>query len=617
MCGIFGYLGTEAGNISHDKIVDLLHHRGPDGNGFVRLESVLLVHTRLSIIDLSPKGQQPISNCEKTVWVVCNGEIYNYIELKKQLSGYLFQTSTDTEVILAAYEKWGDEFIHKLRGMFSFGLYDTRENKLICAVDRFGIKPFYYYFDREKFIFSSEIKPLQEAGISLEPDDRTIFDYMAYGLLTHNHRTFFKSIKQLRPSQYIVYKDGNIKISQYWDLPAEDSLYRESNEDYVELADNKLAESLKLHLRSDVEYGLSLSAGLDSNLLRCMISEKAKLEKPLQCFSFCYSGTCYDECIDFRETKDGSGVKYNKSEITSENLFKDLPEIIKGQEGPIGGAGIYAFWHNMKLASDTGIKVVLNGQGADEIFCGYKYYYESWLTEIYEKGDIRLLKKELGLYNKEHGLDLVFPGKEFDQLMASSKNIAAVRAPDGTSLDAHGYLTIDFMKLYNNSIPVFPRKYNSNTKNSMYADLFYKKIPKLLRFQDKCSMHWGVEVRVPFLDHILAESIFPIPVGKLINNGITKSLMRDVSLKYKDSLQSSFSEKTKKYMPTPLREWLKYEQVEYIKDLINTSRLHDNGYINKRDLMKEYTKYIKQESLGNAFFIWKFINMEFLFNVFF
>lgn len=617
MCGIFGYIGRNAKNVPVDEIKRLLYHRGPDANGSVVLEGAAFIHTRLSIIDLSPKGRQPMSNADQTVWIVYNGEIYNYIELKHELSGYPFQTSTDTEVILAAYEKWGEKFITRLRGMFSFGLYDSRKNRLICAVDRFGIKPFYYFMDQERFIFSSEIKPLKAAGVPLEPDDKTIYDYMVYGLLQHNSRTFFKNINQLRPAQYMVYKKGSLNISQYWDLSEEEDENDQCLVSCAELADEKLKESIALHLRSDVEYGLSLSSGLDSNILRCMISELMNSNKRLQCFSFCYTGTVYDECSCFREDSDEIGIRYNKSNITSKNLFYDLPEIIRAQESPIGGAGIYAFWHNMKLASDRGIRVILNGQGADEIFCGYKYYYENWLAEIYEKGDTALLQKEISLFNQQHETDFIYPGKDFEQLVLSCKDNIAAKASDGTSLNAHGYLSDEFLRR-NKQTPIqFPHKFKSNTKNAMYADLFYKKIPKLLRFQDKCSMCWGVEVRVPFLDHVLVENIFPFPVKVLLSDGETKSLLRQVSLKYKDAINSLYSKRIKKYMPTPQREWLKYELVEQIKELINSSVLHDRGYIDKHLLMIEYDNYIRQELLANSFFIWKFINLEFIFRIFF
>ncbi len=617
MCGVFGYIGDRTQGVPVDEVKRLLHHRGPDDNGSrIFAGEAVFIHTRLSIIDLSSKGRQPMSNKDQTVWIVYNGEIYNYIELKEELSDYAFTTSSDTEVILAAYERWGEMFLARLRGMFALGVYDSREKKLICAVDRFGIKPLYYFHDDEKFIFSSEVKPLWAAGIKLEPDDRAIYDYMVYGLLDHNERTFFKDVRQLRASHYTVYQDGKVNIYRYWDLDQE----KRDSDEYLcmeQLVDRKLRESISMHLRSDVEYGLSLSSGLDSNLLRCMISEMADVNKPLQCFSFCYAGTDYDECTCLREECDEMGIRYNKSNIMSKNVLTELPTIINIQEGPIGGAGIYAFWHNMKLASERGIKVVLNGQGADEIFCGYKYYYENWLAELYENNDVVSLTHQLDLYNKEHSTDFKLSDQNFEKLLLSWRESAAVKASDGTSLDAHQYLTESFMRDSKHSPIIFPQKYRSRTKNSMYIDLFYKKIPKLLRFQDKCSMCWGVEVRVPFLDHILAEAVFSLPVSKLINNGKTKSLLRAAAQKYNDSLNSLYSEQIKKYMPTPQREWLKFELAGKVKEMIADSVLHEKGYIDKYELMRQYDEYIREEKLGNSFFIWKFINLELMFRNFF
>ncbi len=613
MCGIFGYFGNKPRGINTEEILDSLHHRGPDDHGSISIGNGVLAHTRLSIIDLSESGRQPMCNNDQTLWVTSNGEIYNYIELKAELPEYNFKTATDTEVILAAYEKWGEGFLGKLRGMFAFGLLDTRENKLICAVDRFGIKPCYYSVWEDGFFFSSEVKTLQSAGVPLKPDNDTIYDYLVYGLLNHNDRTFFADIRLLRPGHFLVYKDDKIAIKMYWDLDEKQG-WITSTDNMIESIEESLRESVRIHLRSDVEYGLSLSSGLDSNLLRCMVAEVGGLKNPLKCFSFCFIDTEYNECADLSRT-DTSGVSYYKTNVTSESLLKDFPKIVSVQEGPIGGAGVYAFWMNMKLARDTGIKVIINGQGADELFCGYKYYYEIWMSELYQNGDYDRVEKELAFFNGLHDTNYTLDSQEFQNIVHSNKR-DLIRASDGTYLDGHGYLSDDFF--LSKQPDQLPGTYNfsSPTKNRIYNDLRYLKIPKLLQFQDKTAMCWGVEVRVPFLDHVLFEKIFPVPTEHMLQNGLTKYLLRKIAEKYEDPITRQFHKTIKKYMPTPQREWLKYELVEPIKELIDSSILHERGYIDKTRLLRVYDNYTKDEDLGNSYFIWKFLNLEYLFNVF-
>lgn len=613
MCGIFGYIGENPQRLDTEKILASLQHRGPDDSGTAEFDKALLAHTRLSIIDLSASGRQPLSTEDKGVWIVLNGEIYNYIELRRALKGYPFRTRTDTEVVLAAYEKWGEHFLAKLRGMFALGLWDNRKRKLICAVDRFGIKPFYYHAGVGTFRFASEVKALLASGLQAEPDNKTIYDYFISGYLCHNDRSFFKGIRRLEAAHCLIYEDGKYKIKQYWQLN-EQKPEKVNIEEAIEEIDQCLIESVDIHLRSDVEFGLSLSSGLDSNFLRCLITHQNVLKTPLKCFSFCFDDTPYNECVDLAED-DIAGVTYLKTNVTSDSLIKDLPAIIGAQESPIGGAGTYAYWLNMKLARDSGVKVVLNGQGADELFCGYKYYYESWLREIYRSGDRDSLKTQLEQFNRTHATSYTLESEDFLRLMQSGEDFLT-RASDGTYLDKHGYLTEAFLS--SESEPPFTgtQQFESSTKNRMFHDLRYIKIPKLLMFQDKTAMSWGVEARVPFLDHVLFEKIFNLPTSLMIQNGLTKYLFRKVAHKYEDPLYRQYQNKKKKYMPTPQREWLKYELTESVKDIIGGSVLVKRGYINKDKLLRLYDDYICDMSLGNSFFIWKFINVESLFNVF-
>ena len=616
VCGIFGFLGKNNSQISIPRILDSLRHRGPDAAQSVRLHDAILAHTRLSILDLNNRGHQPLENAAGTAWIVFNGEIYNYLELKKQLSDYPFKTNTDTEVILAAYDRWGEDCLSHLRGMFSFAIFDQRTKTLFGAVDRFGIKPLLYCHKKDSFLFASEAKALAAAGVRLKPDDSTIRDYLALGHLYHDDRTFFAGIKSLPAAHKLRYQNGKLQVERYWSLnpnPVPDI----SDNDLVDYVDQQLRESIRLHLRSDVEYGLSLSSGLDSNFLRCLMEEEGWLTKPLNCFSFCFAGTPYDECADLLEAEVENAV-FHKSIPTSQDLINNLSAFIRAQEGPVGGAGMFGLWQNMKLAHDNNIKVVLNGQGADELFLGYKHYYDLYLLDLFKREELSLLKKELEGYNTWHDTAYTVDSPVFHSWL-KKLNTDATQASDGTSLGGCAFASAEFMEAHiqETPLPSDSHAFLDPVKKRAILDLQHRKMPKLLTFQDRLSMDHSVEVRVPFLDHVLFENLFSLPTNLLLKEGKGKWLMRKIARKYNDPLLRRYWNPTKKYMPTPQREWLKTELCEPIRQMITETRLHELGYIDKKTLSKEYEKYVNDPALGNSYFIWKFINLDALFNTFF
>ena len=614
MCGIFGHVGKDVNALDVPALLKSLRHRGPDGEGVKEFSKALLVHTRLSIIDLSEAGSQPMCNGDGNVWITFNGEIYNYPELKSELSGYPFKSSSDTEVILAAWERWGEKCLERLRGMFSFAIYDERDDSLFCAVDRFGIKPFYYHTNDRGVYFGSEVKSLGAAGIPLRPDDRTFHDYFVHGLLSHDERTFFSGISLLRPGHYLVYRDGRARVERYWDLQLSEPPVP-SFDECLDLADNAIRESVRLHLRSDVGYGLSLSSGLDSNFLRCIVSHVAGLDEPLNCYSYCFPGTPYDECRGLRDD-DASGVRYYRTPVTSDMLQQGMEDSVRVMEGPIGGTGIFAFWLNMRRARQEGTKVILSGQGTDELFQGYKYFYELKIRQLYEAGDMDAVRQEFEALNRAHGTRAGMDSPEFSRIIAQD-DPGVPRASDGSFMNQGGFLTDDFAKAFSARKDAGQRRFPDLVKTQVYNDINSVKMPKLLMFQDKTAMDWGVEVRVPMLDHVLYETLFSIPTEYHLRNGETKSLLRELSKRYVDPIERNSWEHIKLYMPTPQREWLKFEICDWVREIIGSSVLHDRGYIDKHLLLRQFDDYAGRTALGNSFFIWKFLNLEFLYRQFF
>lgn len=275
MCGIAGIYNLNNEPVSQNtlkRMCDVIKHRGPDDEGQWIDRNIGFGHRRLSIIDLSSAGHQPMSNEDKTIWLTYNGEIYNYIELRPELEarGHHFKSHTDTEVIIHAYEEYGEECLNKFNEMFAFAIWDSRQNKLFCARDRFGIKPFYYYFDFRRFLFASEIKSIiEDKTIEKRPNNWIICDYLVYAYLDHTEETFFDGIKQLLPAHYLVIKDGRLSIKRYWDLNPEEKYEPSDDVKYAQRFYELFEDSIRLKLRSDVPVGTCLSGGLDSSSIVC------------------------------------------------------------------------------------------------------------------------------------------------------------------------------------------------------------------------------------------------------------------------------------------------------------------------------------------------------------
>lgn len=608
MCGIFCEYNVRVDNKRIEKIQSLLKHRGPDASGVLQLERLTMIHTRLSIIDLSQAGNQPMANHSEDVWLIFNGEIYNYLELKKEISDFPFKSQSDSEVILACYEKWGEKFIERLRGMFAFCLYDKKKDKLILAVDRFSIKPLYYYYNNNRLIASSEIKPillfLNERSVNFTALGR----FLNYGMLDYDNDTLFKNIFQLQGGEMIIWSNGCLKKRRYWDI-SKIPEKKYSIENFIDLTEEKLKEAIELHWRSDVEVGLNLSSGLDSNTLYEFSKDCFSKQKSLRGFTFCFPGTVYDE--GSRIDSNRFNLEHVKTNISTNNFFKRLEEFIYVLEEPSLGLNCLGYYENSKSMHNKGIKVVLDGQGADEIFAGYKYYYIEHLKHLYfeKRNNFHAeLKTFLSVHNESRSQE------SFIKEEILSKEIKAVQAPDGTALDSNNFVHKKFQKRYFSPFPQFPKPFKNPVKNTMYRDLIFLKIPKLLKYQDKAAMASSVEVRVPYLDHELVETVFGANVEMNLREGKTKAALREIYNKFR--VQDSSSEDCKLYVSAPQREWIKRDLKDQIIEYIDSSVLADEGIIDRKKLKGDYLAYCNSRELGNSFFIWKFVNLEIWFRKF-
>lgn len=577
-------------------MTDVLSHRGPNGEGqWINPEgNVGLGHRRLSIIDLSDAGYQPMKYLDR-YFLIFNGEIYNYVELKQELlaKGYTFRSHTDTEVLMALYDLHKENCLQHLDGMFAFALYDSAERILFCARDRFGEKPFYFHYQEGKaFYFASEMKALWAAGIQRQVNEHMLFNYITFGHLQNSNdlsETFYTGISKLEASHFIkinTEKCSIIENKQYWRLTAKESAPA-SVESAKEQFKNLFITSVKRRLRSDVPVGSSLSGGLDSSLVVMTIDEIKRGTHQLQkTFSARFPGYFKDEGTYMQLVIDRCNVEPHFTYPNEESLATEIEKIFYHQEEPFGSASICAQFEVMKLAKKNEITVLLDGQGADEILAGYHNYFPVFFKELKSlhsgvyKGESSaysemqknstinpLVKKNFKTALKEYG------GKPYQLAKNAKQYYRQMFNPE---------LNKDFYREYRK--PAYPFKPAFHSLNdSLIWDTTVVGLEQLLRYADRNSMAHSIEVRLPFLSHELVEFIFTLPATFKIRNGWTKWIMRET---FRDFLPEQIVWRKDKigYEP-PQTSWM---DTKKIKDLIFEKRkvLVEKKILNKKILNK-------------------------------
>lgn len=575
MCGIIGTVGILPTKEKFTKARDVLAHRGPNDSHvyYDKKNSIALGHRRLSIIDLRDVGRQPMLSSDKRFSIIFNGEIYNYVELKEELKdSYTFTTNTDTEVLLAAYVVWGEEMLSKLNGMFAFTIWDEKEKKLFGARDRLGIKPLYYALQNDTLYFASEIKGLLALGIQPEANDSIIYEYLAYGYYDHSNETFFDGIQKLSAGNSFAYKNGKFSTKNYWDLekvgtaPVKISK-KEAEEKFLEL----FADSIKLRLRSDVPVGVNFSSGVDSAAI-LFFAEKL-FGKNLHTFSMCSSEKEYDECELIKPSLSSEQLKLWKTHtLNPESVNALMTELLSVQDEPYGGVPTIAYYELAKINKEHNITVILEGQGADEILGGYRYYQPEFLKKMEEK----------------QGLS------------------------QDTSTEINTYVLEDSFRRNKSKIITSPKPFESVLLNAQYRDLKYTKLPRVLRFNDRLSMARSREYREPFLDHRLVEFCFFLPDELKLNSSGQKVLLREVMGNIVPSLTTARPKKTFGAIQTPwFRKYLKRE----IMEILSSESFGSRPYFNQGRVLESADKFFKGEG-NNSFFIWQWVNLELWFRTY-
>ena len=568
MCGIAGVVGNEINSDNLSKMLHVQNHRGPDFTGKWLSNSCILGHNRLSIIDLTKESNQPfIDNTERYI-LVFNGEIYNYLELKKELNPfYNFNTSSDTEVLLAAFIKWGPLCLHKLNGMFSFAIWDKKEEKLFAARDRFGVKPFYYSIRNSTLIFSSEIKALQQVEEEKVLNKKVWANYFVYGSYGMPNETFYENIHQLPGGHYLEFYNGIKKINKWYFFEKEIEKYnkRESikvvKENYTKL----LMDSISLRFRADVPVGFNVSGGLDSSALLAFVNRFNKnCSNHIKAYTFYTDDERYDELPWVEEMISLTDNPLNKVKLSSDEIEKRALELSLYQDEPYGGIPTIAYSKIFEQASKDGTLVLLDGQGMDEQWAGYDYYTKN------NNATIQGVKQS-----------------------PFRKNV----------------LSNEVLKFAEK--PIYPEPFKDDILNKQYRDLFYTKIPRALRFNDRVSMAYSTELREPFLDYRLVEYAFAQPLEYKIKDGIQKYVLRSI---VSEHLSDSISYAPKRPLQTPQREWIGEELKEFISKQIN--KLQNSAYIhwfNFDEIKKEWEEYLNGDN-DSSFHIWQILNVSLLLN---
>lgn len=599
MCGISGIINFNRRKVSKKEIrimMQNMKHRGPDDEGIYIDSNVGLGFVRLSILDLSYAGHQPMHSHDNRYIIVYNGEVYNYLEIRDQLSTeFNFISGTDTEVVLAAFQKWGKDCVNKFNGMFSFLIFDKRTKNIFASRDRFGIKPFYYYIDEERFIFASEIKSILPLLNQKEINYNMVFDYVAYNRTDHTSETFFKGIFKLNHGCNLTINNNKLSINRWYNIYDKISSNRipVNYNQYL----NILEDSIRLRLRSDVDVGVSLSGGIDSSAITSILINKFKLPE-LNSFSSVYnSNKSYDE-YSFIKLYSNQLKNMHYIYPSKDTFFTDYKDFIYSQSEPVNDVGSYIQYKVMSLVGKH-VKVVLDGQGADEQLGGYHNFFGSYYKELLYEGNILKLLNEIYFYINNHSsIDSL---KYFIYYLIPDK-IKSIKNPFTL-----GSINKDFFYSYSKDSIIPQNLYNPKDLQTSLIQHFEHKLEHLLKWDDLNSMRFSVESRLPFLDYRLVETSINLPSNLIINKGTTKSILRNsISGIVPNKI---VNRKDKKGFSNPRSEWFRSDIFRIlIMDILNSNDFNNLNIFDVKDSKRKYNLHLNNKG-DYSIDIWKWINL--------
>ena len=587
MCGIAGIVrwdGEPADSDLLDRMGRLLAHRGPDGAGTLIEGPVGFTHRRLAIIDLSIEGRQPLTNGDGSLTVVFNGEVFNYLELRHELekTGHTFQTETDTEVILAAYTAWGRDCLARFNGMFAFALLDRRRGEVFFARDRLGVKPLYYTRNGDRLLFASECKALlADPSVGTAPCHPALATFLAWGVLDHSELTMFDGVRQLPPGHWIVANESGIEGPvRWWDLTVNPEIASPPDLDadapgrLLEL----LTDAVRVRLRADVPVGTCLSGGIDSTTIVALIARLLRDEHPSsvgerqQTFSAVYGDRRFDERAFMDVAGDAAGVVGSYVEPSPDRLSTDLIDLVWAQDEPFGSLSIYAQYCVMRLAAES-VTVVLDGQGADEQLAGYIAYQGTYMAQLARRGRIgRLAGEALGT--------LRFHGGFF---VNAARQVVVRRGRRGL--------------LRTEAPPI--NRYAGDLDHVLRQETIATNLPALLHYEDRNSMHFSIEARVPFLDYRVVEYLGSLPLDQKLRGGVTKRVLRR-------AIKGIVPEPIRCRMDkmgfiTPEEVWMKRELAQLVEEVFASDSFRSRPYWDSDAVVADFARF----QAGKAPYSWE------------
>lgn len=607
MCGIVGIVSYTQQSVEEQRLrqmMQVIKHRGPDDEGVFAKDNVGLGHVRLSILDLSMAGHQPMQDETGRYTIVLNGEIYNFIELRSQLEklGLRFVSNSDTEVLLKGYIYYGREVLEKLNGMFAFAIYDAEQKRLFAARDRFGVKPFYYFQSDNEFIFASEIPAILEVyGKKNQANEDAVFDYLAFNRTDQTEDTFFKEIKKLQHGHYLVIEENNLEVSCWYDLRdrVQGKRLQSDETEFKEL----LEDAIRIRLRSDVPVGVCLSGGLDSSSIVSIVSERLGY-KDVNTFSSVYESKCRADESEYINLYKDKLKNMHFTFPSSQTLLEDMEGFIKCHAEPVPSTGPYAQYCTMRLASQH-VTVTLDGQGADEALAGYHYFYGLYYKSLLKQLKLVTLIKEMAKYVSLH--HSMYALQTFAYFLLPKKIRIKAR------VNERGYLSQEFAERHGESV-IADNLYGSKSMQDALINHFEYKLEHLLKWDDRNSMMFSIESRTPFLDYRLVEYLLKTEDSAKIKDGYTKSILRR-------SMKGLLPEKIrlrrdKVGFATPEDEWFAEKTFkDLIGSILDSDSFRNRGIIDSEKAHKLYERQCKGE-IKISKDIWKWINLEIWYRMF-
>ncbi|MGH7726740.1 MAG: asparagine synthase (glutamine-hydrolyzing), partial [Candidatus Eiseniibacteriota bacterium] len=567
-----------------------------------------LTFRRLAILDLSAAGHQPMCDPTGRFWILFNGEVYNFIELRQELEGHghVFRTRSDTEVVLAAFATWGEDMLPHLNGMWGMAIWDARERRLFIARDRFGVKPVHYRVAGGRFTFASELKPIVLDGPRV-PRAEAIHALVARDWVDHTPETFFEGVYQLPAGHCLSIAPGDSgpRVRRWWNLePGAPRVLdaRAAAEEFRAL----FTDAVRIRLRSDVPVGTCLSGGLDSSAI--VVTAASLLPHPMRTFSVAYDeGSAYDERRWIEETVRASGADPRVVVPDGRDLWETLDEIVWHQEEPAAGPGLYSQWHVMKLAgrgTGAGMKVLLDGQGGDELLAGYHRYYFLALRDLLAKGELASFARAFWGVAAGQGLGVAQTAAKVALPLLPAPFFDWGRRTFGQGKDR---VLGEALRPFQAAEPRPPRRYGSQLSDQLAWDMTARFLPSLLRYEDRNSMAFSIETRLPFLDYRLALFAFSLAGEMRIRGTTTKALLRDAMA---DRVPPAVvARRDKKGYETPTDVWIRTREAARVRDLLLGPDARSEAYLDRRSVARELDEYLAgRRDIGLQ--VWRWIHLE-------